>query len=74
VRGLQPSDPTIWIVDAVSAESTDVMLVGHFPFMPLLLAHLLSGRQDAAPVSFPMNGIVALEELSGRWMESWRME
>jgi phosphohistidine phosphatase SixA len=50
------------------------MLVGHFPYMPQLLAHLTSGRPDAAPLMFPMNGMVALEELNGRWIESWRME
>ena len=72
-RGLQPTDPPTWIVDAVSAESKDIMLVGHFPHMPRLLAHLLSGRQDSAPVPFPMNGMVVLEELNGRWVESWRM-
>ena len=31
VRGLQPTDPTTWIIDAVTAESKDIMLVGHFP-------------------------------------------
>lgn len=74
VRGLQPSDPTTWIVDAVTAQPLDVMLVGHFPHMPQLLAHLLAGRAGAAPVPFPMNGMVALEEVDGRWMESWRLE
>lgn len=73
-RGLQPTDPTTWIVDAVTAESRDVMLVGHFPHMPQLLGHLTSGRPDAAPATFPMNGMVALEMLNGRWMESWRLE
>src|SRR5438046_8385917 len=54
VRGLQPTDPTSWIVDAVTAESKDLMLVGHFPFMPQLLAHLTNGRPDTASASFPM--------------------
>jgi len=74
VRGLQPLDPTTWIVDAVSAESSAVMLVGHFPHLPQLLAHLLSGRPSTAPAAFPMNGMVALEQVNGRWLERWRME
>jgi phosphohistidine phosphatase len=73
VRGLQPTDPTTWIVDAVLAESKDIMLVGHFPHLPQLLAHFLSGRQGSTPVPFPMNGMVALEELNERWIEAWRM-
>src|SRR5207247_4037603 len=73
MRGLQPTDPTTWIAGAVMAESKDIMLVGHFPFMPQLLAHLTSGRADTAPAAFPMNGMVALEELNGRWLERWRM-
>jgi len=81
VRGLQPTDPTTWIVDAVAAElapgarseSRDLMLVGHYPQMPQLLAHLLSGRPDTPPATFPLNGMVALENVGGLWIESWRM-
>jgi phosphohistidine phosphatase len=81
-RGLQPTDPTTWIVDAVTAEgrvpsergeSRDIMLVGHFPHMPQLLAHLLSGRFEAAPAAFPMNGMVSLESRDGMWIETWRV-
>jgi phosphohistidine phosphatase len=72
VRGLQPTDSTLWIVDALPAEE-DVMLVGHFPQMPQLLAHLLSGKPEAAPEPFPANGMVALERVEGRWVERWRL-
>jgi phosphohistidine phosphatase len=72
-RGLQPSDPTTWIVDAVAGETRDLMLVGHFPFLPRLLAHLSSGSAETAPADFPMHGIVALEELDGVWSERWRL-
>lgn len=72
-RGLQPTDPTTWIVDAIAAETGDVMLVGHFPHMPRLLGRLLTGDADAAPMEFPLNGVVALEEVDGRWVERWRL-
>jgi phosphohistidine phosphatase SixA len=49
------------------------MLVGHFPHMPQLLAHFLSGGPNAAPAAFPMNGMVALENPDGTWMETWRL-
>ena len=82
-RGLQPTDPTTWIVDAVTAEGLatksrkagkDIMLVGHFPHLPQLLGHLISGRADSMSATFPMNGMVALEDLNGRWIEHWRLE
>ena len=91
-RGLQPSDPTALIIEALAfrshciaampegsalseqSDSTDIMLVGHFPHMPRLLARLLTGDADAPPADFPLNGMVALEEVDGRWVEKWRLE
>jgi phosphohistidine phosphatase SixA len=61
VRGLQPTDPTTWIVDAVAAElapgarseSKDLMLVGHYPQMPQLLAHCSAEGPTRRPRRFP---------------------
>jgi phosphohistidine phosphatase len=71
-RGLQPTDPVSWIADAIAGDTRDIMLVGHFPHMPQLLAFLLAGGREAAPVDFPTNGIAALEEANGKWSECWR--
>jgi phosphohistidine phosphatase len=73
MRGLQPTDPTGWIADAIAAETKDIMLVGHFPHLPRLLARLITGDTEAAPAEFPLNGIVALEAVAGKWKESWRL-
>jgi len=72
-RGLQPTDPTNWIVDAMAGETRDIMLAGHFPHLPRLLGRLVSGDPDAAPGEFPLNGVIALEEATGRWVERWRL-
>ncbi len=72
-RGLQPTDPTGWIMDAIAGETRDVMLAGHFPHLPRLLGCLVAGDPEAGPKEFPLNGIVALEESSGRWIEKWRL-
>jgi phosphohistidine phosphatase len=72
-RGLQPSDPTNWIVDTVAGDTRQVMLVGHFPHLPRLLGRLISGNAEAGPAEFPLNGVVALEEMGGRWVEKWRV-
>jgi phosphohistidine phosphatase len=72
-RGLQPTDPTNWIVDSLAGETKNVLLAGHFPHLPRVLGRLTTGNPDADPVDFPLNGIVALEEAGGRWVERWRL-
>ena len=73
-RGLQPNDPTNWIVDAVGTETKHILLAGHFPHLPRLLGRLTTGNAEAHPVDFPLNGIVALEDVNGKWVERWRLE
>jgi phosphohistidine phosphatase len=68
VRGLQPGDPPDWMGDALEAETDDVLVVGHWPHLPSLLARL---APQAEP--FPMNGLVALERAAdSSWTELWR--
>jgi phosphohistidine phosphatase len=72
-HGLQPTDPTSWIVDAITGEARDVMLVGHFPHLPRLLGVCLTGRADAGPAEFPLHGVVALDREGNTWTEKWRL-
>ena len=73
-RDLQPNDSPAWIRDRLRGESRDVMIVGHFPHLPALLALLTMARTDA-PASFPPHGIVALEtkDEGETWTEIWRI-
>jgi phosphohistidine phosphatase len=76
VRGLQPTDPEAWMADTILSEQRhlrDVMVVGHFPHIPKLLTYLLSGSTDTVSAGFPVNGMVALENVDGRWEERWRL-
>jgi phosphohistidine phosphatase len=73
-RGLQPTDPTNWIADSIAEETKSIMLVGHFPHLPRLLGRLITGDLQAGPADFPLNGIVALEDVEGRWTERWRLK
>jgi phosphohistidine phosphatase len=73
-RGLQPTDPTNWIVDAIAGDTRDLLLVGHCPHLPRLLGRLTTGNSEAGPADFPLNGIVALEEAGGKWVERWRLK
>ena len=72
-RGLQPADPTSWIVDAIAGETGHLLLAGHMPHLPRLLGRLLTGDPEAGPREFPLNGLVALEEVDGKWVERWRL-
>ena len=69
-RDLQPEDPPEWIRDRLRGESRDILLAGHYPHLPRLLALLL----DTA--SFPQNGVVALrsDDEGETFSEEWRRD
>jgi phosphohistidine phosphatase len=72
-RDLQPDDPPQWMRDRLRAEGRDILIAGHFPYLPRLLALLVTGGE--AGVSFPEHGAVALETLDEgeTWQERWRI-
>jgi phosphohistidine phosphatase len=69
---LQPDDPPSRIRDRLTDETRDILIAGHFPYLPRLLSLLLVG----APATFPLHGVVALErdDQGGRWQEIWRLD
>jgi len=73
-RDLQPDDPPGWMRDRLRDERRDILIAGHFPHLPRLLALLLTGA-DEALASFPLHGVVALETADGgeTWREAWRI-
>jgi phosphohistidine phosphatase len=72
-RDLQPTDSAAWMRDRLRGESRDVMLVGHFPHLPQLLALLRGG--DELSVEFPKHGVVALasDDEGDSWRELWQI-
>lgn len=72
-RNLQPDDPPRWFAEHLRGETRDILVAGHFPHLPRLLA-LLLGRNEAE-VAFPPNGVVALasEDEGDTWIERWRL-
>ena len=73
VRGLQPTDPPEWTRDMLVGEDRQVAMVGHMPSLPRILQLLLGGHPDQLPLSFPLNGAVALDWLDDRYIERWRI-
>ena len=69
-KDLQPGDSPEWVRDRLVGETADLLIAGHFPHLPALLA-LLTGEGD----HFPTHGIVALEQQpDGTWRERWRAQ
>ena len=73
-KDLQPDDPAIWMRDRLRAESRDILIAGHFPHLPRLLA-LLTGDSSGAHADFPPHGVVALttDDDGETWREDWRL-
>ncbi len=71
-RHLQPDDPPQWIADQLVAETRDILIAGHYPHLPRLLALLLKKEEGA--IEFPQHGVVALEthDEGKTWSELWR--
>jgi phosphohistidine phosphatase len=73
-RDLQPDDRPMFMRDRLRHEARDILIAGHFPHLPALLALLLGG-EDGARAEFPPHGFVALrtDDDGETWMEEWRV-
>ena len=72
-KDLQPDDPPQWMRDRLRMEGRDILIAGHFPYLPRMLALLITGGE--AGVTFPQHGVVALETRDDgeTWQEKWRL-
>jgi phosphohistidine phosphatase len=72
-RDLQPDDPPEWMRDRLRHESRDLLIAGHFPHLPRLLATLVRAEERGG--EFPAHGVVALETMDEgqTWKEVWRI-
>ena len=74
-KDLQPDDPPAWMRDRLRGETRDLLIAGHFPHLPRLLATLVQ-KPDWSPGGFPLHGVVALEtsDEGESWRELWRID
>ncbi len=73
LKGLRPMDPIEPIIQWISEESHDIMLVGHLPFMNYLASKLTQIDEQEAFIQFPTACIICLEEESDRWAVTMRI-
>lgn len=72
--GLAPLDDVTLVADALDPAS-NVMLVGHLPFMERLAAYLVTGTATRPVFRFQNAGIVCLDLYAdfGSWIVTWSL-
>jgi phosphohistidine phosphatase len=72
MTGLNPNDPVEPMVRRIADWTSDVVLVGHLPFMAKLVARLVAGDERKPVTAFVPGTVVCLEQAeAGRWLFSW---
>lgn len=72
VDTLSPNDPVQPLVKEISELTSDLMIVGHLPFLGKLASALLTGSQSSHPVAFRQGGVVCLQRNEDRtWQVAW---
>jgi len=72
--GLAPKDAVEPIKRELEQGNSNVMIVGHLPFLGRLAALLLTGNADNDVVAFQFGCVVCLKRGdSGRWKLEWMM-
>lgn len=70
-EGLAPNDDVQKIARQISSDGTDIMIVGHLPFLSKLTSLLLVGDESADIVKFNQAGVVCLQSDDAKWSLSW---
>lgn len=69
---LDPNDDVTVIADELAAYNTDLMIVGHLPFLAYLTSLLTAGSETADIAAFDAGSIACLNRSNpGRWRIEW---
>src|SRR5918999_3869936 len=72
MAGLNPNDPVEPLARTISDWTSDMMLVGHLPFMRKLVARLVAGDERTLVAAFVPGTVVSLEQgEAGHWAITW---
>jgi len=70
--GLGPNDPVQPLATAIQTWSSDLMLVGHLPFLRHLADLLLTSEPDPSTLAFEPGSTACLErDAAGQWVLLW---
>lgn len=71
VKGINPKDPVIPFITEIQKLDNETLIVGHLPFMAILVSHMVTG-DEVNIVQFQPGSIVCLEQESGNhWKINW---
>ena len=70
-QGLKPADEVKPIDKKIEKQNTDLMIVGHLPFLSKLASYLLTGNYEQSPVKFSKAGILCLTNEENVWQLEW---
>jgi phosphohistidine phosphatase len=71
-EGLAPMDSVQPWADKISQGDTDLMLIGHLPYMEKLASYLITGDDYIRPILFRNGAINCLEQKeNNRWAIRW---
>jgi phosphohistidine phosphatase len=72
MTGLNPNDPVDPMARSIAEWTSEVMLVGHLPFLGKLVARLVAGDERKPVAAFVPGTVVCLEQgEAGHWAITW---
>jgi phosphohistidine phosphatase len=72
IDGIAPNDPVETFAMKVPTLGTEVMIVGHLPFMAKLMAWLVTADETRSLVAYQPGSVVCLEQDASRnWQILW---
>jgi phosphohistidine phosphatase len=71
-EGMGPNDDVTIIAEELEAYDTNLMIVGHLPFLTYLISLLVSGRETSSITTYDAGSIVCLNRSDpGQWQIEW---
>ncbi|MFC1770841.1 phosphohistidine phosphatase SixA [Candidatus Margulisiibacteriota bacterium] len=70
IEGLAPLDSVSEFAQQLDPKS-NIMYVGHLPFMERIISHLLGKNEDITVIKFQNSGIVCMDTDNKNWYVKW---
>ena len=71
-NGMDPLDKVEPLAKTIDP-GTNVMLVGHLPFLERLIAYLITGNTEIPVFKLQNGGILCMDQVEGAWVIKWAL-
>ncbi|MBS3821416.1 MAG: phosphohistidine phosphatase SixA [Planctomycetes bacterium] len=68
---LGPTDDVEPVCETLETAGTDVMIVGHLPFLDRLASLLVADDDEAESIAFQKGGVLCLQREDDNWSVAW---